>query len=362
MAGGSALGKAPWPSLLRCPAGGGLFVEAFPRQTAVALTVAVATVLTTVAIAEAAAITITKTETPIVALAVTVGLAHHRGGALFVLVHANREVAQHILAEPLLSLDLVEGGRRRVDIEQGEMRLAVLAQTVGEGLHAPLLGLGELAAHLLDDGLELGGQFFNLLRAGVLAREEDVFVERHPMPFPCSLLQPGAKPFEPFRERLECSEGGNTGRRTISPAARHWPSSRPFSSQPGSSGSAGYTESPRKGKAVWNGAGAPAAPARLDRADVAVSYGPISLRGGNVPRFHISGPRQSGGRHGQGSRRRLCAGTCGVRGGRCGTRREAHAHHLGRAGRGADADRERTARTDGGVARGHAGIGSASGR
>src|SRR5262245_20937728 len=24
MAGGSALGKAPWPSLLRCPAGGGL--------------------------------------------------------------------------------------------------------------------------------------------------------------------------------------------------------------------------------------------------------------------------------------------------------------------------------------------------
>src|SRR5215510_10517090 len=104
MAGGSALGKAPWPSLLRCPAGGGFFLEAFPRRTAVALTVAVATVLTTVAIA--------KTETPIVALAVTVGLAHHRGGAVLVLVHANREVAQHILADPLLSLDLVEGGRR----------------------------------------------------------------------------------------------------------------------------------------------------------------------------------------------------------------------------------------------------------
>src|SRR5262249_60170561 len=71
---------------------------------------------------------------------------------------------------------------------------------------------------------------------------------------------PGAKPFEPFRERLECSEGGNTGRRTIGPAAWHRPSSRPFSSQPGSSGSAGYTESRRKGKAVRNGAGAPAAP------------------------------------------------------------------------------------------------------
>src|SRR5262245_36819274 len=149
MAGGSALGKAPWPSLLRCPGGEGFFLEAFPRRTAIALTVAVATMLTTVAvaIAEAAAIAITKTETPIVALAVTVGFAHHRGGAVLVLVHANREVAQHILADPLLSLDLVEGGRRRVDIEQGEMRLAVLTQTVGEGLNAPLLGLGALAPH-----------------------------------------------------------------------------------------------------------------------------------------------------------------------------------------------------------------------
>src|SRR4030095_16531734 len=28
---------------------------------------------------------------------------------------------------------------------------------------------------------------------------------------------PGAKPSEPFRERLECCEGGNTGRRAIWP-------------------------------------------------------------------------------------------------------------------------------------------------
>ena len=78
-----------------------------------------------------------------------------------------------------------------------------------------MLGLGDLAAHLLDDALELGGQFLDLLRADVLARKEDVFVERHADAFPCVVARPGAKPFEPFRERLESSEGGNTGRRAM---------------------------------------------------------------------------------------------------------------------------------------------------
>src|SRR5262249_51596210 len=143
MADESALEKAPWTSLLGSRAGEGVLVVAFPRRTAVALTLAIATVLAAVTIAEAAAVTIPKAETAIIALAIAVDLTHHRGGTFLVLVHANREVAQHILAEPLLSLDLIEGGRRRVDIEQGEMCLSVLTQTVGEGLHAPLLGLGD---------------------------------------------------------------------------------------------------------------------------------------------------------------------------------------------------------------------------
>src|SRR5215510_913096 len=271
MAGGSALGKAPWPSLLRCPAGGGLFVEAFPRRTAVALTVAVATVLTTVAIAEAAAITITKTEPPIVALAVTVGLAHHRGGAVLVLVHPNREVAQHILADPLLPLDLVEGGRRGVDIEQGEMGLAVLTQTVGEGLHAPLLGLGDLATHLFDDGLELGGQFFDLLRAGVLAREEDVFVEWHPMPFPCSLL--------PRREALRALSGkARMLRRREHGTPDHRPCRSALTKQPSVQFPAGierkrglYGVPTKRQGGSWPRRARGQPSARLDRANVAVS-------------------------------------------------------------------------------------------
>jgi len=48
------------------------------------------------------------------------------------------------------------------------------------------------------------------------------------------MLLPGAKPFEPFRERLESSEGGNTGHRAIKalPHGNH-PGGRPFSSRPG---------------------------------------------------------------------------------------------------------------------------------
>ena len=48
------------------------------------------------------------------------------------------------------------------------------------------------------------------------------------------------------------------------------------------------------------------------------------------------------------------AGAGGVRRGRRGARRKAHRDHVGRAGRQADADRERAAGADGGVARGDA--------
>jgi len=57
------------------------------------------------------------------------------------------------------------------------------------------------------------------LRAQVLTRKVDVLVQRHKKPFPVQfpVLDLGAKPLEPFGERLECSEGGSTGRQTNSP-------------------------------------------------------------------------------------------------------------------------------------------------
>src|SRR5262249_12467619 len=50
--------------------------------------------------------------------------------------------------------------------------------------------------------------FFDLLRAGVLAREEDVFVERHPMPFPCSLLYPARSPSSHFGKGSSAQKAG----------------------------------------------------------------------------------------------------------------------------------------------------------
>src|SRR6266511_2949861 len=114
-----ALGESTWLSLLRRCAGNGFLVVALARRAAIAL-------------------------------AVAIGLAHHRGGAFLVLVHPHRKIAQHVLAQPLLPLDLIEGGRGRLDVEQSEMRFAIFAQTVGEGFYAPLFGLGDLASHLLD--------------------------------------------------------------------------------------------------------------------------------------------------------------------------------------------------------------------
>ena len=73
----------------------------------------------------------------------------------------------------------------------------------------------ELSAKTLDDALVGCGHLLDLLRAHVLARQIDVFVQRHGMPFPCRVRSSGAKPFEPFGKAREFSEGGNTGRRTM---------------------------------------------------------------------------------------------------------------------------------------------------
>src|SRR3954469_10986680 len=110
------------------------------------------------AVAEAAAATL-------VALAIALDLAHHRRRAFFQLIDANGEIAQHVFVDALLALDLGQRRGRRIDVEQREMRLAVLADPEVERLHPPVFVLRDLAAETFDDGGELLGQVFDLLRA-----------------------------------------------------------------------------------------------------------------------------------------------------------------------------------------------------
>ena len=62
------------------------------------------------------------------------------------------------------------------------MRLAVLLDAVGEGLEAPVLVLGDLAAAFDQNGRQGIGHFLDLLGRNVLAGEIDMFVKGHEAP------------------------------------------------------------------------------------------------------------------------------------------------------------------------------------
>jgi hypothetical protein len=57
-----------------------------------------------------------------------------------------------------------------------------------------MLGLGDLAAELLDDPGHLSGQFLDLLGARVLAREKNMLVKRHDGPFLIKRAIRGSRP------------------------------------------------------------------------------------------------------------------------------------------------------------------------
>ena len=92
----------------------------------------------------------------LIAIAVAIGLAHHRRGAFLVRIDAHRYVAQHVFVQALLPLDLGQRGGRGVELEQGEMRLAVLADAERERLDAPVFRIAdELAAEAFETPLKL---------------------------------------------------------------------------------------------------------------------------------------------------------------------------------------------------------------
>ena len=114
---------------------------------------------------------------------VAVALLHHHRRLGLERLDADGHEAEDVLVDAHLALHLGDRRRRGVEVEEREMRLAVLLDAVGEGLDAPHLGLLDLAAVLLDDALVLVDHRLDLLGRHVLASHEDVFVERHIGPF-----------------------------------------------------------------------------------------------------------------------------------------------------------------------------------
>ncbi len=94
-----------------------------------------------------------------------VALAQHGRRTGLVLVDPNREKAEDVLVEAQCALELDDRLGRRGDVEQREMRLAVLLDAERERLQPPGLDLGDGAAERGDLGFDLFRQRFDLLRA-----------------------------------------------------------------------------------------------------------------------------------------------------------------------------------------------------
>src|SRR5262249_27105362 len=150
-----------------------------PEPSAAAITIAIAAEAAAITVAaEPSALTVAaEAAATVVTFTVAIGLAHHRRRAFLQLVDTNAEIANHVLADALLPLDLSDRRRRRVDVEQHEVRLAILVHAIGERAHTPVLGLGDLAAKSFDDARHLGRQLLDLLGARVLARKKYMLIE-----------------------------------------------------------------------------------------------------------------------------------------------------------------------------------------
>jgi hypothetical protein len=73
---------------------------------------------------------------------------------------------------------------RRVDVEKRIMRPAVFFDLIGCGLEAPIFGLADLAAILVNDGVVRVHKPCHLLRRDILARKKGMLVKCH-IAFPC---------------------------------------------------------------------------------------------------------------------------------------------------------------------------------
>src|SRR5437763_2879090 len=183
---------------------------------------------------------------------------------------------------------------------------------------------------------------------------------------------PGREAPRTLRERLECSEGGNTGRRTREPYRARARSRTAVRSAPGRGRAEAGLIRGLVGKASIT-----TEPARALLAPVLVASWLTAIVLTSLPGRYFSrlpcrrlffegqitadddcvgfpGPGQPGRRNGQGSCRCFHSRASGLRGDRCRFGAEPQRHDLERSGRNPHADRKRPAGADGGFDRGFA--------
>src|SRR6185437_7999068 len=85
----------------------------------------------------------------------------------------------HVLVDLKLAFQLDHRAGRGVDVQEHIMALAVFLDAIGKSAQAPIFLLLDLAAFAFDDGFEVGRQRVHLLRADVLARDQEMLVKSH---------------------------------------------------------------------------------------------------------------------------------------------------------------------------------------
>jgi hypothetical protein len=94
-------------------------------------------------------------------------------------IDADGHVADDVLVDAGLALDLCDYAGGRIDFEHHIMRLAVLRDAIGEAAQAPVFGLDDPAVPIVHD---LGGGFRQRVDLGlsqILTREKHMLIERH---------------------------------------------------------------------------------------------------------------------------------------------------------------------------------------
>ena len=127
--------------------------------------------------------------TPIALLAPFLG-AQHRRRAVLQLVDAYGEVAEHVFVEPHLPFHLMDGGGRRIDVEQHVVALPVFLDPVGEVSETPVLALLDFSLAFFEDRREPVHEGIDGRGRDVLPRDEHGFVIcQFVTPFGCSVAR-----------------------------------------------------------------------------------------------------------------------------------------------------------------------------